>query len=89
MGHEGNIGRIRTTLPHQDIFGNRQGVVVVGGVNELALTDRLEASPAHQTARLVAANIDALCSRGASQTPAAIALLAGGESGLQIYANLA
>jgi hypothetical protein len=64
-------------------------VIAVGGVNELALPDRLEARTAHQTAHLVAANVDAVRSKGANQTPAAVALLAGGESGLQVGTNLA
>ena len=89
IGHEGGIGRVRIELPRKDIFGNREGVIAVSGVDELALPDRLEARSAHQAAGFEAANVDALCSQGADQTPAAVALLAGGEGGLQVVTNLA
>ena len=83
------VGRRRIELSIQHVGSDRQCMLAVGGVYELALPRRAQAMLAHQTAHAIAAHCDASQGHCRSQTTACVSITTGGECSFLMHAGLA
>ena len=83
------VRRARIELSVQHVGGHWQVVLTVRRMDELALPDRLQSLLAHQTAHLVAPDVEPCAGHGSDQSAASVALMACHKRGPQMNARFA